>query len=209
MTKCMMALVLMAGFAFPQYKLDSAGAPPDGLAPAVSAVLAQPGTRIHNPDGSVLCEVWMRSEVPAGTGSSEANVAYPSIPHGALLGVIRFPANGSDRRGQTIKPGVYTLRFSLYPVDGAHQGVAPQRDFLILVPAADDSDPAAMPEYAELMKWSQKASGTPHPAVLSIAPPLEDAPNPGFVKEGEHDWMFNTKAGATPIGIILVGTFEG
>lgn len=209
MTKYIFLLVLAAGVAFPQYKLDPAGSAPAELAPAVSATLNQPGTKILNPDGSVLCEVWMRKEVPSGSGSAEANVAFPAIPHGALLGAIRFPAAGSDRRGQSLKPGVYTMRYSLYPVDGAHQGVAPQRDFLILVRAADDSDPAALPGYDELMKRSQKASGTPHPAVLSIAPPLEDAPNPGFVQEGEHDWMFNTKVGATPLGIILVGTFEG
>ncbi len=201
--------VLAAGLAFPQYKLDPAGNAPSELAPAVSATLNQPGTKILNSDGSLLCEVWMRKEVPAGTGSAEPNVAFPSIPHGALLGAIRFTTNGSDRRGQTLKPGVYTLRYSLYPVDGAHQGVAPQRDFLILVRAEDDTDPAALPSYDELMNWSRKASGTPHPAVLSIATPLEDAPNPGFVKEGEQDWMFNTKVGATPVGIILVGTFEG
>ena len=128
---------------------------------------------------------------------------------GALLGAIRFTGTGADRRGQQLKPGVYTLRYSLYPVDGAHQGVAPQRDFAVLALAADDKDPAALPAYEPLMKMSSKASGTPHPAILSIAPPLGDAPNPGMVKEGEHDWMFNTRIGDTPMGIILVGTFEG
>jgi hypothetical protein len=188
------------------YKLEPAGNAPSELAPPVTAVLQQPGTKILNPDGSVLCEVWMRAAAPEAEKSLEPEVAFPAIPHGALLGAIRFTADGSDRRGQQIKPGVYTLRYSIYPVDGAHQGVAPQRDFLVLVRAADDKDPATLPPYDELMKLSQPASGTPHPAVFSIAPPLDGAPNPGFVKEGEHDYMFNTKIGGKPVGIILVGT---
>lgn len=201
-------LFLAATLAFGQYKLEPAGAAPSELAPALAAEL-QPGTRILNPDGSVLCEVWVRKTAPSGEKSVEPNVVFPAIPHGALLGAIRFTGTGADRRGQQLKPGVYTLRYSLYPVDGAHQGVAPQRDFAVLALAADDKDPAALPAYEPLMKMSSKASGTPHPAILSIAPPLGDAPNPGMVKEGEHDWMFNTRIGDTPMGIILVGTFEG
>ena len=57
-----------------------------------------------------------------------------------MLGVARFPAKYKDRRGQTIKPGVYTMRYGLFPVNGDHQGVAPQRDFLIPSPAALDDD---------------------------------------------------------------------
>lgn len=197
---------MTASFVFGQYKLEPAGNPPAELAEAVAATLQQPGTKILKPDGSVLCEVWVGKAAPTGEASVEPNVAFPNIPHGALLGAIRFPTNGSDRRGQPLKPGVYAMRYSLYPVDGAHQGVAPQRDFLVLTLAAEDKDPKALPTYEELMNMSRKASGTPHPAVLSIAPPLEGAPVPGVVKEGEQDWMFNIKIGDKPMGIILVGT---
>ena len=132
----------------------------------------------------------------------------PAIPHGALLGVVRFPANGADRRGQTIKPGLYTLRYSLFPVNGDHQGVAPQRDFAILSKIADDADPAALPKYDALMPMSVKASGTPHPLVLSIYPSTSEK-MPAFGKEGAHDWTLHMKLGAQPLAIILVGKAEG
>lgn len=206
MKKCALFLLMTASFIFGQYKMEPAGGPPSDLAPAVAATFQQPGTKILKPDGSVLCEVWVSKAAPSGEASVEPNVAFPSMPQGALLGAVRFPTNGSDRRGQALKPGVYTMRYSLYPVDGAHQGVAPQRDFLLLVPLAEDKDPKALPTYEQLVDMSRKASGTPHPAVLSIAPPLESAPVPGFVKEGEQDWMFNIKIGDKPMGIILVGT---
>jgi hypothetical protein len=207
MKNCVLFLLMTATAVSAQYKLEPAGAAPSDLAPAMATVLQQPGTRILNPDGSPVCEVWVRNAAPEAEKSFEPEVAFPTIPHGALLGAIRFANAGSDRIGQPLKPGVYTLRYSMYPIDGAHQGVAPQRDFLLLTPAADDRDPAALPTYGELVKMSQSASGTPHPAVLSIAPPLDGAPVPGVVKEGEDDWMFNVKIGDKPVGIIVVGSF--
>jgi hypothetical protein len=200
------SLLTAASAAFAQYKMEPAGTAPSELAPDIAAVLQQPGSKILNGGGSAVCEVWMAKDIPAGQSSAEPNVVFGNIPHGALLGVVRFPVAGSDRRGQTLKPGVYTMRYSRYPVDGDHQGVAPQRDFLLLVPASADKDPKALPAYEQLVEMSRKASGTPHPAELSIEQPAGD---PGFVKEGEKDWVLNTKIGSTPIGIILVGKFEG
>ena len=50
---------------------------------------------------------------------------------------------------------------------------------------------------------SRKASGTPHPAVLSFWKADSDAP--GFSKQGESDWVLQAKIGDTPIAIILIG----
>jgi hypothetical protein len=99
------------------------------------------------------------------------------------------------------------LRLSYHPVNGDHQGVAPQRDFLVLTPAAIDTDPAAMPDFETLMNWSKKASGTPHPAVLSMWK-VDDGFAAGFSKMGE-DWVLQTKVAETPIAIILIGKAEG
>jgi hypothetical protein len=123
--------------------------------------------------------------------------------------VIRFPGKGADRRGQVIPAGVYTLRYSLFPVDGAHSGVAPQRDFALLTPLAADPDPAAKPAFDDLVKMSGKASGTPHPAVLSLETPPAGATAPSVVKEGEHDWTLTLKAGDVTFSIIVVGKSEG
>jgi len=185
-----------------QYKTEPAGPPPSDLPAAMSQVLAKDGTKVTN-NGSPYCEIWLRTQKPSGPKSSEESVSLPSIPQGALIGVIRFDGNGSDRRGQTIKPGVYTLRYSIMPVNGDHQGAAPQRDFLLMTPAAQDTDANATPNFDALVGMSRKASGTPHPAVLSFW--KADSDTPGFAKQGDNDWVLQSKLGDTPIAIILVG----
>ncbi len=157
----------------------------------------------------MVCEIWFRGALPSGAQSSDQNITLGAIPQGALLGAIRFPAKAADRRGQTIKPGVYTLRYSLIPVNGDHQGAAPQRDFVLLTPAGDDKDASATPAFEALVAMSRKASGTPHPAVLSIW--AAGASDPlGFSKQGDsNDWALTVKIGDTPISIILVGKVEG
>ena len=130
-------------------------------------------------------------------------MTLPNMPMGALLGVIRFDGHGSDRRGQTIQPGVYTLRYGIMPMNGNHQGAAPQRDFLLLTPAAEDRDLNAAPNFDALVAMSRKASGTPHPAVLSFW--KADADSPGFSQQGDTDWVLQSKVGDTPIAVIVAG----
>lgn len=209
MSRSVLVILLAAGNLLAQYKSEPAGAPPSELASSITQMLQQQGTKILSGDGKVVCEVWFRTTLPSGPASSDQNVTLGTVPHGALLGAIRFPGQGSDRRGQEIKPGVYTLRYSLIPVNGDHQGASPQRDFVALVPAADDKDANATPNFDALMAMSRKASGTPHPAVLSIW--AAGASDPlGFAKQGDgNDWVLTTKIGDTPISIILVGTYQG
>jgi hypothetical protein len=207
MLKLALTLLLAASAALAQYKSEPGGAPPSELAPAISQTLGQQGTKILGGDGGVVCEVWFRTSLPAGAKSTDENITL-SLPHGTLLGAIRFPGQGADRRGQEIKPGVYTLRYSLVPVNGDHLGVAPQRDFLVLVPAADDKDANATPDFDTLMAMSRKASGTPHPAVLSLWGAGASDPA-GFAKQGDTDWVLTTKIGNTAVSVILIGKVQG
>ena len=124
-------LIMAAGAAFSQYKLEPAGPPPSDLPAGIAGTLQKDGAKIVAGSGP-FCEIWFRTTAPSGPKSAEDAVTLPTIPQGALLGALRFPGRGSDRRGQNIKPGVYTLRYSLQPVNGDHQGVAPQRDFFVL-----------------------------------------------------------------------------
>jgi len=204
MRTALLTFTLAASGLWAQYKSEPAGTPPTELAPAISQALQQQGTKIVDAGGKVYCEIWLRTSMPAGTKSSEESVTLPTIPHGTLLGAIRFSGQGADRRGQTIKPGVYTLRYSLQPLNGDHLGVSPQRDFLVMAPAADDKDVNATPDFDTLMGMSRKASGTPHPAVLSMwGAGSGDAA--GFAKQGDADWVLTTKIGSTPVSIILIG----
>jgi hypothetical protein len=207
MTKIGVALLLAATTAFGQYKLDSAGAPPSELVPAIRDALQKDGAKVVDSKGNVVCELWFRTSLPSGSSAtSENNVSLKAIPHGTLLGAIRFSREGSDRRGQAIKAGVYTLRLSYYPVDGAHQGVATQRDFALMVPAADDKDLNSTPDYAQVVALSNKASGTSHPAVLSLWK-AQAVSAPELKQEGD-DWVLYTNAGGQPVAILVVGVHQ-
>jgi len=206
MRRLALVLLLTTSAALAQYKSETAGAPPAEVAPAISQALQQQGTKIMAGDGTVFCEIWFRTSLPSGAKPSDETITL-AIPQGALVGVIRFPGQAADRRGQAIKPGVYTLRYSLMPVNGDHQGAAPQRDFVALTPAAADKDPNTTPDFDALMAMSRKASGTPHPAVLSLWGAGASDPM-GFAKQGENDWVLTLKVGATPISIILIGKAE-
>ena len=194
-------LLLASVAAFGQYKAEPAGAPPSEVAPAIAQVLQKEGTKITN-NGKAYCEIWFRTDKPAAAKSVEDGTTVP-VAMGALLGVIRFDGTGSDRRGQSIKAGVYTLRYGIMPINGDHQGAAPQRDFLLMVPAADDKDLNATPAFEAVVAMCRKASGTPHPAVLSFW--KADPPAPGFGKQGDSDWVLQTKIDDMAIAVILIG----
>jgi hypothetical protein len=197
-------LVLAVSSAFAQdYKVEPISTP----APALAASMQSQGYRVSGPSGP-WCEIWLANSIPTGGKPSDDAISF-GIAQGTLLGVLRFPAKGADRRGQVIPAGVYTLRYSNFPVDGAHQGVAPQRDFALLSPVSADTDPASKPDFAALIQLSIKASGTSHPAVFSMEPPPSGAAAGSLTKEGEHDWTLTLKSGNLTFAIILVGKAEG
>jgi hypothetical protein len=192
-------------FVFAQdYKLEPIATPAPDLPAAYASEIATQGYRVNGPSGA-WCEVWFRKTIPTTAKPSDPAIALP-IAQGTLIGVIRFPKAGSDRRGQGLKPGVYTLRYSNFPTDGAHQGVAPQRDFALATPIANDPDPKSMPDFAKLVTQS-KTSGTAHAAVFSLEPPAGNT-FPAVTKEGEHDIVLNAKVGDLPIAIIVAGRAE-
>jgi hypothetical protein len=203
MIKLPAAVFVFALLGFAQdYKLEPVATAVPGLPAAFASVIQTQGYRVAGPAGP-WCEVWFRKSIPSGSKPADDSVAL-SIAQGTLIGILRFPGPGADRRGQVIKAGVYTMRYSNFPVDGAHQGVAPQRDFALLTPIANDADPAATPAFAPLVQMSLKASGTPHPAVFSLEPPAGTT-FPAVAKEGEKDWTLSVKVGDLPLSIILVG----
>lgn len=195
-----------AALAFAQdYKLETIDTPPAGIPAAYASLLDSKGYRVSKPSGP-WCEVWLRKSIPTGAKPSDQAIVFP-IAQGTFLGIMRFPGSGSDRRDQTLKAGIYTMRYSNYKVDGAHQGVAPQRDFALLTPIANDPDPNAMPDWDKLVEMS-RTSGTAHPAVFSLEPPTATT-FPSLKKEGENDWALAAKAGDLAIAIIVAGAYQG
>jgi hypothetical protein len=128
--------------------------------------------------------------------------------------VIRLAAEVKDYRRAVIKAGVYTLRYALSPVNGNHQGVAPQRDFLLAIPAATDQDPVNVSESA-VIEMSKKSTSTNHASVWSLAPGVgAAAAAPDITHDGENDlWIvqFGLPIGAggaaSPVrmGLVVVG----
>lgn len=195
-------IFLLAGVAAAaDYRTEPAG-PPPAEAGALAPALAADGIRVVKPDGGALCSFWFAREV--GKESQPEQNATWGIAHGTFLGVVKVESRWSDRRGQPIRPGVYTLRLSFFPMNGDHQGVAPQRDFAILSPAEIDKDAAAKPSFDQLMDMSRKASRTPHPLVLSLwkeSGPVET----GITAEGESDQVLRTTIAGAPVALIVYG----
>lgn len=199
-------LLVLTAVAAIAHTAESAGPPPAGVAPAIAGMVQKDGVRVL--DGKkVVMELWFRTTQPAGPKNTEDAISLTNIPQGSLVGIARFPEKGADRRGQTVKPGLYTLRLGFFPPNGDHQGVAPQRDFLILSRIEDDSDPNSTPAFEPLMNAARKASGTPHPLVFSLW--KAEAPGKtGIAQEGESDWVLQSKIGDTPVSLIVAGKFD-
>ncbi|SPE35981.1 conserved exported hypothetical protein [Candidatus Sulfopaludibacter sp. SbA6] len=199
-------LFCCAALAFAQdYKLETIANAPPGIPAAYASLLDSKGYRVTGPSGP-WCEVWFRKSIPTGAKPSDQSIVFP-IAQGTFLGILRFPGKGADRRDQTLNAGVYTMRYSNFPVDGAHQGVAPQRDFALLTPIGNDPDPNTKPEFDKLVEQS-KTSGTAHAAVFSLEPPSGTS-FPALSKEGEHDWVLAVKVGDLSLAIIVAGKYEG
>lgn len=193
-------------------KVEAIGALSDqSVSESVRKSLEPKGYRVTLSDGSVACEIWLRSAVPASKTEAPGAI-YTALGESSLIGVMTFPKATSDFRGQSIKPGTYTLRYALHPTDGNHLGISPIRDFLVLIPVSVDQNADAQYKFEELVKMSAKASGTNHPAVISLVSP-ESKPAP-TVAENEHGHtVFSAKiksqSGAdVPIAFVVKGVAE-
>ncbi len=145
--------------------------------------------------------------MPKGTPSD----GIYDLAESALVGVLHFSRAASDYRGQALPAGFYTLRYELMPNDGNHLGVAPSRDFLLLVPAGSDPGPDKAPHFQELVSLSRLASGTKHPAPLSLVAPEDGSAKASLSTNDEGHSIFwatiHLASGAdTPLGLVVKGT---
>lgn len=216
----LMAAFLIAAIASGQgaYKATGAGAPDATIPASVSALLAQQGVTFSGSQGEI-CEIWWRNGIPEGANtSSSGDTLYGSLSVGEFLGVLHFPSAAHDYRGQAVKPGYYTLRYALIPQDGNHMGVSTYRDFILLVPIADDSNPAQNMTFDAVVKASRLATSTGHPAVLVLDPPQQGANAPSASQDDQGNWALNVKldvksasgaAAQLPFAVVLVGQYQG
>lgn len=188
-------------------------APADELAPEIAKLLAPTGVRVIRGSSRTVADLWLLKEWPVRSFEAQGDVNYPFTP-GQLIGVIRYPRKGSDFRDQEIPEGVYTLRYGQQPVDGAHVGTSPTRDFLMLQPAAEDKSPEAL-AYKPNVELSAQTTGTPHPAILSLQR-TENESGPIRNQEERDWWIVRLEGTATmdgksqklPADLVIVGQAE-
>lgn len=187
-------LVSLVAAAAAQPRVERIGAPsslPDALKQAVEAK----GYRVTL-DGGWTADFWFVRQLKT-VAKDAPGAVYPELTNGEFVGVADFPKGFTDYRGQAVAPGAYTLRYQLLPADGNHMGVSPNPDFLLLVPAASDLDPAVTLLYKKLVALSGKASGTAHPAVLALEAPGD----PGTVdKDAQGTVTLSVQVSASGIG---------
>lgn len=195
-------------------KLESVGAFSDAAASdALKKAVEEKGYRVTLSDGTTLCDIWLRKAVPTQQKKDISGAIYTEIADSALIGVVSFPNKSSDFRGQDIKAGAYTLRYSLHPTDGNHMGISPYRDFLLLIPVSLDQNPEATYKFEELTKMSAKTNGSNHPAPFSLLANESKSDTPTLT-ENEHSYViFNAKfksasGGALPIAFVVKGQAE-
>lgn len=201
------------------YKAEAGGAPnAPGIPSAVQSALEAQSVRFVNAQGTPVCEIWWRKGIPtkANAGAS-GDVLYGGLTVGEFVGVIHFPTDSKDYRGQNIKAGYYSLRYSQIPQDGNHMGVSSYRDFLLLVPIANDANPDQALDFNDLVKDSRLSTGTGHPAVMMLDPATQGATFPSAVQDDQGNWALDVKldvkaggqAQQLPFAVVLVGQYQG
>ena len=193
-------------------KVEPLGPLTDAAIPeSIRAVLDPKGSRVRLDDSSVAAEIWLRKDLPAQPKKETPDVIYDRLAESVLVGVLHFAQNSTDYRGQAVPAGFYTLRYELIPNDGNHLGVAPSRDFLLLVPATADPGPDKVLKFQELVALSRQASRSKHPAPLSLLPAEGTGTTPAVSKDDQDHYIFSAGiklAGgeAIPVALVVKGT---
>lgn len=205
MRRLLAALILAALSLTAQYTVKPETQLPPDVPEALKAAIKSDGQSIFKGDTRVM-SLFYAAKIAPGS-NTEMNVTNTDMAHGTFLGIANFPADYQDRRGNQIKAGTYVMRLSFFPINGAHQGIEPQRDFIVLTKPSVDTNLASHPDFKALMEMAIKSATAPHPMALSCWKNDYDQA-PGLVKEGEGDhaaWVLYTTIGDKKLGIIVVG----
>lgn len=167
---------------------------PTEIAASVAAKVAPGGVRA-TASGTTITFWWV---------TDLAGASWADVPEGTLIGAVKLDADVRDIRGRVMKAGVYTLRYGIQPKTDDHFGVSPFRNFLLLSPAAVDTNPAAR-DHDGTVELSTQTLGGKHPAVLSIDPPAgKDAPLSVYTTDLGHKSLI-VEVGKLKFGIVMIG----
>jgi hypothetical protein len=208
---CVFILGLAATLAAAEPQLaKTETAPPETVSAEIQQILGAGALQV-TAEGKTLAEFWLRGEVPVQeSASEELGVGFGQLAEGTLLGVVRLGDSWSDYKESPISAGVFTLRYAVMPADGNHMGVAPYRDFLLLIPVADDTSVEVSWSSEELVGMSLGSTGTPHPAVLALFPIWEEPSKPGLVRNEMDQWTLAVPVDSISptLGLVVEGHGE-
>jgi hypothetical protein len=118
------------------------------------------------------------------------------------------PEDVSQAIRDVIGSGVYTLRYGIEPRDGNHMGGSIYRDFLLLIPAAQDKDVDVAWSADELYLQSYGPTGQPHPAVLALFPVYDEITEPQNIMNDRDQPTLAVKLGSLTLGLVIPGHGE-
>lgn len=175
--------------------------PPKELTEPVRALLDVKGLTVTDGKGKVVCTVWPRKalESKATPDQIQAGLNYTNLDETTVLGAVRFPEGWSDYRKQKVKPGVYTLRLGIQPMDGDHMGTAPYNEFALLGPADKDKKPDLM-DPKELHELSVGSTTRKHPGIVLLFPNPKPADAPAVESKPQEHWVLSFKVPVTASG---------
>ena len=215
-----LALGQLTGVLAADQKIEALKKAPTGLSVELAAAVSDSGFRITE-NNKVICDMWLAKEIPLKPKFKPSlRVKYP-FQTGQLIGVIHFPegSNPNDFRGQSLKPGTYTLRYGLQPDDGNHLGTSDIRDFLVGCPPKTDTSPKRIEDIQDLFKLSASAASGTHPAIFLLLPPPEKPYDAAVVTHDDEKNLLifeanaNGKAGdktvSVPLRVVTLGKTEG
>ena len=160
------------------------------LAPAAKVVI-----------GDATLDIWLVQKLEtSGDGAS-----WSGVDSGTLVGAMRVAGAFKEIRGKAVKPGVYTLRYGQQPQNGDHLGISTFREFVLISPAALDTDPKVL-GFDGVVALSKEVIGTAHPSSLSLDPP-DGAPGAVlsvYKNESGHEGVV-LQIGSLKFGVIVTG----
>jgi hypothetical protein len=173
--------------------------PPKELSDPIRTLLEPKGLAFRDATGKFVCTLWPRKalESKATADDIAKGVKYEHLDDSAVLGAVQFPTVWLDYRKQKVKPGVYTLRFAVQPLDGDHDGTAPHREFALLVPAAKDPKPDAIKD-TDLVDLSADANGGKHASMMLLFPNPKPAATPTVEPRPPDHWVISY---AVPVSV--------
>lgn len=212
-----LSLLFVAASSAAEYSLERVeGLPEEGLSSAVAEVLNPEGYEISSEKGPVA-KIWLtQSSAIKADFKPTLSVKYP-YESGEFLGALEVLEGQkfTDFRGQRVKPGLYTLRYGKQPVDGNHVGTSPLHDFVLALPASGDETPKPIEQARDLSKKSAKAVSSNHPAIFSLRPAEDEAPEKAELVHEEDDdfWILHVAATGkakdetkpVPMRLVVIG----